>query len=192
MSFPAYASLAFDPDLTFPRWRVYMRLVHQPILNPVTSVAVDVSTLTNATQLDFEAVSEALGWLTARGYVIETERHDGIPSLVLAWTIEKADEEQQTAPELLIRGRQYGATRRARKLANGGIFGPADVSRMLNEQGMRCYYCAAPLSAGFHIDHRTPLARGGSNGPENLCVACPTCNCRKGAKTEAEFRSGTA
>jgi len=39
----------------------------------------------------------------------------------------------------------------------------------------------------FHVDHKTPLTRGGNNSPENLCCACPSCNFRKGTKTAEEF-----
>ena len=38
------------------------------------------------------------------------------------------------------------------------------------------------------IDHRTPLARGGSNDRRNLHLLCRTCNLRKGTKTDREFR----
>lgn len=38
------------------------------------------------------------------------------------------------------------------------------------------------------VDHRTPIARGGSNGIENLVPACNSCNSKKGTRTEPEFR----
>lgn len=38
-----------------------------------------------------------------------------------------------------------------------------------------------------HIDHVWPLSKGGSNGPENLVLACAECNLRKSAKTPMEF-----
>ena len=59
--------------------------------------------------------------------------------------------------------------------------------RMLEAQGHSCYYCDVPLFGVYHVDHMTPISRGGSNWPENLCIACPTCNISKGAKTAEEF-----
>ena len=38
------------------------------------------------------------------------------------------------------------------------------------------------------IDHKDPLARGGSNHRDNLQLLCRTCNTRKGSKTDREFR----
>lgn len=42
-----------------------------------------------------------------------------------------------------------------------------------------CAYCRSPerLSvASFEIDHIIPLSAGGKTQPDNLCLACPTCN----------------
>lgn len=57
-------------------------------------------------------------------------------------------------------------------------------------QAGQCFYCSVPLATGYHTDHRTPLIRGGSNEPENICLACPACNDSKGKRTEHEFRNG--
>jgi 5-methylcytosine-specific restriction endonuclease McrA len=72
--------------------------------------------------------------------------------------------------------------RRARKLAAGGTYTAADIAAIRKRQGDKCSYCAAPLHGGGHLDHSTPLARGGSNGPENLQLTCDPCNLSKGAK----------
>lgn len=56
---------------------------------------------------------------------------------------------------------------------------------------LTCYLCLKPIEFGQDcIEHKTPLARGGSNLYENLAVAHRSCNNRKCAKTEAEYRNG--
>lgn len=50
-----------------------------------------------------------------------------------------------------------------------------------------CAYCGSTES--LTLDHVVPLARGGSHAIENLVAACRTCNSRKGARDELEFRA---
>lgn len=76
--------------------------------------------------------------------------------------------------------------RRARKASALGTHTAADVKRQLISQGRMCFYCSVPLQK-YHVEHKTPLCRGGSNGAENIVCACPTCNLRKGKKTAEEF-----
>jgi 5-methylcytosine-specific restriction endonuclease McrA len=52
---------------------------------------------------------------------------------------------------------------------------------------LRCWYCGKPIKGAPHLDHKIPLARGGSNGPDNLCYACGPCNKSKSTKTPAEY-----
>ena len=49
--------------------------------------------------------------------------------------------------------------------------------------GWWCAKCAAHVTerSGVHVDHVVPLARGGSNGRENLQILCAACNLAKGA-----------
>ena len=79
------------------------------------------------------------------------------------------------------------ANYRARKLTASGTFSADDVLYLYIDQQQSCAYCGNTLLAGYHVEHKIPLIRGGSNSLENLCLACPTCNLRKGAKTDQEF-----
>ena len=72
--------------------------------------------------------------------------------------------------------------RRASKAAAKGNHTGADILAKLELQGGLCYYCAEPLTV-YHIDHKIPLSKGGSNWPANLCCACPSCNSRKKAQS---------
>ena len=49
--------------------------------------------------------------------------------------------------------------------------------------GWWCAKCAAHVTerSGVHVDHVVALARGGSNGRENLQILCAACNLAKGA-----------
>lgn len=54
------------------------------------------------------------------------------------------------------------------------------------------YECAACGERNnIHVDHITPLSKGGGNGVENLQFLCGPCNSKKGTKlTTAEFDEG--
>ncbi len=61
-------------------------------------------------------------------------------------------------------------------------------NRLCAAQNWACYYCRADLhDIPIHIDHKTPVSRGGNHRIENLCVACSTCNLQKGTQTDYEF-----
>lgn len=77
--------------------------------------------------------------------------------------------------------------RRARIRNAVGHHTVADISRLFDEQGGRCFYCTAILTTGWHVDHKTPLVRDGANDPANLACTCKSCNLRKNTKTESEF-----
>jgi 5-methylcytosine-specific restriction endonuclease McrA len=78
--------------------------------------------------------------------------------------------------------------RRAREMAADGKHTAADIRRLRDEQGNRCGVCSSDLAiTGTHIDHMTPLIRGGSNDVSNLMLLCPPCNMSKHTKTFEEF-----
>jgi len=52
-----------------------------------------------------------------------------------------------------------------------------------------CRYCGNYVPVG-HVDHIIPLSRGGTDDPNNLVWACPTCNLSKGNQTWQEWRDG--
>ena len=77
----------------------------------------------------------------------------------------------------------YRARRRG---AEGKICGK-DILVLLESQSARCAYCRVEFESDFHIEHRIPLIRGGTNRPDNICLACPNCNYRKHTLTAEEF-----
>ena len=114
----------------------------------------------------------------------------------LRWRTENAEYKRQSDRARYRANRdrhnRYGAQRRARKRGAAGAHSFKDVIRIWHAQRGECARCEArfgkrPGDRGFHVDHVTPLARGGSDWPRNLQLLCPTCNCRKKDKTPAEF-----
>jgi 5-methylcytosine-specific restriction endonuclease McrA len=51
-----------------------------------------------------------------------------------------------------------------------------------------CFYCGE-FAEVTHIDHLTPLSRGGSDVWFNLQQSCQKCNLSKGTKTADEFQA---
>lgn len=60
---------------------------------------------------------------------------------------------------------------------------------LISQQPFVCYYSQELIKGvDFHIDHKTPLHRGGSNLLNNLCIASPKMNTAKGGLNEKEFK----
>ena len=72
--------------------------------------------------------------------------------------------------------------RRARKCAAAGTHTAADIAAQRTRQRGKCFWCGKKVGRHYHVDHVVPLALGGSNGPENLVIACANCNLSKHAK----------
>lgn len=99
--------------------------------------------------------------------------------------------------------RAYEATRRAEnpdmnrvKLARrramcinapGRGISSVDVAMLIESQRNQCAVCRVSLSAGYHVDHITPLVSGGEHDKVNAQILCVTCNTSKGAKHSVDF-----
>lgn len=90
-------------------------------------------------------------------------------------------------PEARRRG-QYKYYAR-KKNAEHEPYTDADLNQLWHDQGGRCAYCKTPLFSDYHRDHVIPLSRGGADKLENIALACPPCNIRKGARPADEFRA---
>lgn len=97
--------------------------------------------------------------------------------------------------ENLAGGAARTRTQRARKRNAPGTHTTQDVRAQYEHQGGKCYWrrvnheCAVNLQSGYHVDHVIPLAgeRTSSNGPENLVLACRSCNQRKADKDPMDW-----
>jgi 5-methylcytosine-specific restriction endonuclease McrA len=107
-----------------------------------------------------------------------TVHKDRINAKVAEWA--KANPEKRRAKERAREGRERGAE---------GTHTWADIEAMrVKQNGL----CAAPgctwrLEDGFHVDHVIPIARGGSNWPDNLQLLCPPHNQSKGARDPKDW-----
>lgn len=107
----------------------------------------------------------------------EYERHrEKIIQRVAAWRVEKPD--LRLAQHRKRRSLQAGA-------AGANYTTAAMIAARFDLYGSRCYYC--DQEDADSVDHRIPLARGGSHWPANLVPCCRRCNSSKNAKTETEF-----
>ncbi len=67
----------------------------------------------------------------------------------------------------------------------------AELKRELHKaQAGKCMYCGRkPGIDLMDIDHKNPMAKGGSDQKRNLQLLCRSCNTRKGATTDRQFRT---
>lgn len=103
---------------------------------------------------------------------------------------ERSRQYQKQHPEY---GRISHHRRRAQTKGVSGTFTAQQLLAKFDYFGWRCYLCHTSLSfKDLELDHRKPLALGGSNWIANIAPACQKCNQTKGNKTESEFRAITA
>lgn len=107
------------------------------------------------------------------------------------WREEHADEMRSYLADWRANNRDAGrcgsANSRARKYGLDETLTPEDIQAVLAAQRWLCAYCHDALAANYHVDHVTPLSRGGHNVRANIALACPTCNHHKSEKTAEEF-----
>lgn len=87
-----------------------------------------------------------------------------------------------------MHNRVYKAKKRA-----GGTHTKQELQDLYELQDGRCCYCGVPIfwhiKGDVHVDHMTPVSRGGSNTVDNLALACETCNKQKWSYTVSEWLS---
>jgi hypothetical protein len=94
-------------------------------------------------------------------------------------------------PENRERLRARNHNRHARQKGAEGSFTEQDMRLQYQRQKGKCYWCHQAIAWDKrHDDHITPLNRGGSNWPDNLCVSCPRCNLSRHDKLPHEWPEG--
>jgi 5-methylcytosine-specific restriction endonuclease McrA len=85
--------------------------------------------------------------------------------------------------------RARSANRTAQKKSAKGRITKDDIRKLFVEQFSACLYCKADLQQGYHLDHRTPLCRGGAHALYNLQLLCIPCNLKKNGRDPAEYEA---
>lgn len=86
--------------------------------------------------------------------------------------------------------------RRASEFDAEGTHTVADIEAQFKRQKGKCYYCGCRMTKKPYlpnsatVDHVVPLTRGGRNSPDNLVIACQTCNLKKHNKLPHEWTEG--
>lgn len=98
--------------------------------------------------------------------------------------------------------RKGGAIRRKRLSKAEGKHTPDDIGQIWELQNRKCYFCWRPLWVSFiglgetkillafgewHVEHLTPISKGGSKWPDNIALTCKECNQRKSDRSEVFF-----
>lgn len=84
--------------------------------------------------------------------------------------------------------RIHHQNRRARKRESGGKLSMGLAEKLFKlQRGMCACGCQQPLGDDFHLDHRMPLALGGTNTDHNMQLLRATCNRQKHAKHPVDF-----
>jgi 5-methylcytosine-specific restriction endonuclease McrA len=85
--------------------------------------------------------------------------------------------------------RAQSSKRRAAARASHTHYTQDDVQSLWSTLDRCCGYCGQSIDGEvWHVDHVIPLSLGGSNGPENITLACEQCNLSKGSKLLSEWR----
>jgi len=77
--------------------------------------------------------------------------------------------------------------RRARKLQAGGRLSKGLGAKLFALQKGMCPCCKQPLGDKYHLDHKMPLALGGSNTDDNMQLLRQRCNNQKYSKHPVDF-----
>ena len=81
----------------------------------------------------------------------------------------------------------YSSQRRALRAGNGGSYTQEQRTEMLEYFNYKCAYTGKCIENNLHVDHITPVTKGGSNYIYNLVPATPSANMSKGNKDMEEW-----
>ena len=96
-------------------------------------------------------------------------------------------EKENNPQEFNMRRRLYRHNRRVKEKNNGGTIPNGIVEKLFRLQQGKCPCCGFPLGKDFHLDHKMPVTRGGTNEEWNFQLLRKSCNLAKSAKHPIDF-----
>lgn len=104
------------------------------------------------------------------------------------YLIRKTKEWAENNPEKVrLSNKVKKARRRSLENQSEGFHTQNDIKKQYRSQKEKCWWCGCKLTNKFHADHLIPLARGGSNWPNNIVISCPKCNLSRRDKLPSEW-----
>lgn len=85
-----------------------------------------------------------------------------------------------------IRLHKKNYNHKRRNLEMQGDVTTEQLNELIDGSNNVCFWCDT-YTEKIHLDHITPLAKGGKHTINNLVVSCPECNFKKGAKDPEVF-----
>lgn len=131
---------------------------------------------------------ERMRALSAAWYAANTEK---VKAGAAKWISENVDKHRASTAKYRINNpdayRIYAQNRRALK-REGGKLSKDIAERLFKLQRGKCACgCRQALGDDYHLDHRMPLALGGSNTDDNIQLLREKCNLQKNAKHPVDF-----
>lgn len=121
-----------------------------------------------------------------RKYILENK--DKHIEYMQEWRTNNPNYSKEYMSKNKLKYKAYNSLRRSRLKNADGRHTDKDIENLFILQNGVCVGCDGDLKIlSFHIDHKQPISKGGSNWPYNLQLLCPTCNLRKSDKDYNEW-----
>lgn len=111
-------------------------------------------------------------------HVRTADGHAGV-----CWPCKLAQNKLSNNTDLFWWRRACNANKKGRDRLKG-----KDLKNLFEQQKEKCFYCGVSLGDhNINVDHKNPIAKGGTNKIDNIAIACKDCNFLKLARTADEF-----
>ena len=128
-------------------------------------------------------------WVSSSGGFSRTHRcHEHKREYELVWTRKNRDRVAASARNGWLRKSPVERHLISFRRRYGGSLTLVELEALWVLQGGRCVFCNVDLTEiRWHIDHRTPIVRGGSSEAANLQILCVMCNRGKSSMMPEEY-----